>query len=260
MTLRLSLPTGLPMTRSTWARSTIGPSTGYGRGLGHRVPAPIERREALDELGDPLDGLAPQVGLVAGDERRRRSRRCCAPRRPGGPGPRRRASAGVGSPRQFSSSWIALWATWPLARAGVQVKSSGVEVVRLARQHLAMACLVTNSSSSPRRAASSARPSVTSRAARRRTPGRTRPAGRCGAATSSVRCWTGVSRRRSVTPATVPRGCRQRTRDSDGAHPLVILRPMESSTTVQFAHAARTLAAEARRRGLSGRASGARRG
>ena len=36
------------------------------RGLGGRIAADIERREALGELADPLDRLAAQVGLVAG--------------------------------------------------------------------------------------------------------------------------------------------------------------------------------------------------
>ena len=36
-----------------------------GGRLRHRVPATIERREALDELGDEVDGLAAQVGGLA---------------------------------------------------------------------------------------------------------------------------------------------------------------------------------------------------
>ena len=34
-------------------------------GLGRRVAAHVERREALHELADPLDGLAAEIGLVA---------------------------------------------------------------------------------------------------------------------------------------------------------------------------------------------------
>ena len=37
-------------------------------GFGGRVAADVERREALGELADPLDGSAAQVGLVAGRE------------------------------------------------------------------------------------------------------------------------------------------------------------------------------------------------
>ena len=38
------------------------------RGLGHRVPPAVEGREALEELGDPLDRLPAQVGLAARTE------------------------------------------------------------------------------------------------------------------------------------------------------------------------------------------------
>ena len=71
ITLRLSSPDGRPIIRSTRARSRIGPVERPLRGrLGDRVRAAIERREALDELRDPLDRHPPQVGLVGGAERR----------------------------------------------------------------------------------------------------------------------------------------------------------------------------------------------
>ena len=104
-------------------------------GLGHRVPGAAQRREALDELGDPGDGPAAQVGLVAGAERRDpvAERLLVVAERASASSTR---SAGVGSPRQLSSSSIAWWDTLPQAMAGDQANGAGVEEVGLARQHL----------------------------------------------------------------------------------------------------------------------------
>ena len=66
------------MTMSALARSVIGPSSGqrtWASVTGCQVAA--QRREALDELGDPGDGPAPQVGLVARGRAPRPSRRGC---------------------------------------------------------------------------------------------------------------------------------------------------------------------------------------
>ena len=90
------------------------------------------------------------------------------------------------------------------------------------------------------------------RAARRRSAGSNTTGGSLRRSASSVRCCTGVSpgrRRWDHRSPTVPTGCQRRP--DVAAHPLVILVPMEPSSTVQLRprrpHARRS---EARRRRL----------
>ena len=249
-------PAGRPMTRSTLARSMIGPSTGpLHRRLGHRVPRPAQRREALDELGDPLDGAAAQVGLVGRAEGGDPLADAAVLVGEAGHGlvdevDRRRLAAPV---EQQLDRLVRHLAAGDGRRPGERLGRRGGGSRTAARRPTLN--LVTDRWLSSRRAAELGQAVDARRAGgRRRRPGRRRPAPRCGAAPSSVRSWTGVSARpgrtwRRSSSATVPRGC-QAGPGTRPAHPLFILRAMESSSTVRFAHAARTLAREARRRGL----------
>ena len=93
--------------------------------LGHRRRPLVERGEALAELRDPLDGETAQIGLVGRRRARRSSRRAWCRRRTGGRSRRRRRRPAPAHPASGRCSWIARWATCPLASAGDHANGSG---------------------------------------------------------------------------------------------------------------------------------------
>ena len=112
-TLPARSPSARPSVRSTLPRSSMRPSSRSARSVlsvTGRQRA-FSGRPALEELGDPVGGLRPQLGPLASPSMPGASRRGSGRRLGAGGRAPSTSSAGGASPRGASDSSMALWAT-----------------------------------------------------------------------------------------------------------------------------------------------------